>query len=70
MGVQIDETRRDDVPLGIDQLGALVAGDASNLCDATVFDPDVAAEARRPGAVDHHAILDDYVEFRHDENLT
>jgi len=58
------------VPLGINHLGALVTRDASNLGDAAVSDPDVAAEARRAGTIDHHAILDDYVEFRHDENLT
>jgi hypothetical protein len=66
MGVQIDESRRDDLSVGIDHFRALVVRDAADLRDAAVLDPDVAAKARRTGPVDDHSIFDDYIELRHD----
>ena len=65
MGVQVDKTRRDDQPAGVDYFGALMRVDPSNPGDSPVLDADIAAKARRAGTVNHHPVRDHQIEFRH-----
>ena len=59
VGVQVDESGRDDLSVGIHHLGAFVMRDAADLRDAAVLDSDVAAEARRARSVDDHSVFND-----------
>ena len=65
MGVQVDKAGRDDQPAGVDHLGPLVGLDPPDAGDPSVFDPDIAAKARRPGAVNDHSVFNHQIEFRH-----
>ncbi len=65
MGVQIDEARRDDQAVGIDDFFGEARRAAANLRDLAVLDPDVAAIARDAGSVDDGAAFDLNVEIGH-----
>ena len=69
VSVQIDESRRDDLSVGVDYFRAFVMRDAADLRDAAVFDSDVAAKTWRTGSVHHHSVLYDQIEFRHGGHL-
>jgi hypothetical protein len=57
MGVRIDEARRHHQIGGIDRLGRAIA-DPADFGDLAPADRHVGAAARRSGAVNHSAILD------------
>src|SRR5690242_18037636 len=65
MGVEIHETGRHYQSRGIDYLAALMGLKTADLGDAAVLNPEVAAEAGKPGSVDDRSIHDHAVEFRH-----
>src|SRR5690348_12152533 len=60
MCMQVDEARRDHMPLGVDLFLAL-GRDLANLGDAAVLDAHVAVERSRAGAVDDLAAANDCV---------
>jgi hypothetical protein len=61
MCVNVNKTGRNDEALSI-HLGFGGARDSTDLCDASVFDGQVAEESRVAGAVDDAAMTDDEVE--------
>ena len=58
MGVQIDEARRDDQAVGVDDFLGEARRASADLRDLAVLDPDVAPVARHAGAVDDGAAFD------------
>ena len=65
VGVQIDEAGRDNQSISIDDPFGETLRPTPELRDLAVFDPDVAAVARDPGAVDDGAAFDLNVELCH-----
>ena len=65
MGMQIDEAGRDDQPARVNHLLGEARGASADLRDFAVFDPDVAAIARYPRAIDDGAAFDLNVEVSH-----
>lgn len=55
VGVQIDEPGRNDEAVGVEYIVALLARDAPDLGDDTIFDADVGAVTPAAGAIDNHA---------------
>jgi hypothetical protein len=47
MGMQVDEARRDDKPVGIDYLFCEAWRTSANLRDFAIFNPDVRPVARK-----------------------
>jgi hypothetical protein len=59
VGVQVDDARRDDPPVGVDRArGARAIGHVSDRDDPAARDRDVGAPPREPRAVDHDAAAD------------
>ena len=65
MGVQVDEPRGDDQPLGVNHPFRHAVGPAADLSDPSVFDPHVASKARDSRTIDNCPTLDVDVVLRH-----
>jgi hypothetical protein len=61
MGVNVNETRRDNPIAGIDNLIGVGIAQIANLCDPVSQDAHVGAHARSAGAVDQRAAPDDNI---------
>ncbi len=61
MGVDIDESRRDDKPFRIEFAPAAASRQPSHCSDALAVDCDVGAEARGAAAVDHASAAQDQI---------
>ena len=58
VGVQVDESRRDDVAFGVDGPRGPARRPPPELGDAAVLDPDISPVTRDPGSVDDRAAAD------------
>src|SRR5713101_6546946 len=65
MSVQIDEAWRDDRAARIDHPRRFMRPDPPNPRNPAILDPDIAAKTRCAGAIDHHAVFNDDIEFCH-----
>src|SRR5262249_47772867 len=65
MGVQINETRSNDQPVGINRLFCEAWRFAANLGDFTVFHPDVSAATRRSRSINNCSTLDVEIKISH-----
>ena len=69
VSVEVDEARGHDKATRVDHLFGVVGRNAPDFGDASVFDPDVAANARGAGPIDDHSVFNDNVEFWHQLDL-
>ncbi len=66
VGVQVDEARRDNQPVGVEQLvGVGRIHLAANLGDHAIFDPDIGNKSGDTGPIDHSPPANQNVKFCH-----
>ena len=65
VGVQIDEPRRDDQPIGIDNPFGSAFDATADMGNPPILDPKIAAIARHPSAIDNRPALDAHIELSH-----
>jgi hypothetical protein len=56
--VSVDDARRDDAAVGVDDVACLRSAQAADRRDLAVPYADVAPIAGKPGSIDHDAVLD------------
>ena len=65
VGVQIDESRSNDLPAGINLFFGVAAADFPNLSNLTVLDTKVGLVTRHLRPVDDRTVLNHCIELRH-----
>jgi hypothetical protein len=63
--MEVDEAGHNIEPARVNRLVSLVRLEIADFGYLAVLDPDIGAVTRHPGAIDHHATSDDYIEFGH-----
>jgi hypothetical protein len=69
MGVEIDKSRGDNQPAGIDHLGCIVAIQATNFGNLAILDAEVRAVSGHPRPIDNRAVFNNGIKLWHNSSF-